>query len=319
MCKPDFAACPVTKERIHWAEIDATVEIQSAGKSQVDAPRQAGSYTLYLLQSRPDRVAVQGFYADKEGVILLISSADSIKKSPKLDLKNTEQTRLIFAFIRRLYDPHPSMVDPTVKRRKDPTRTQNSLTGLWVFDITLTFSTSSSLECRGYRIANTHSSVGQRTHIFTNNDDPSTLNGIAIPVIKDQYRLPNHRFNEPEIIRHIHAEDNIPGIVRIVSSEAVIRRDGTAVCSGNRHKTRIGLAEYGQSFMDLKTPLEVLMVIYDLLESGSEFDTFDIFLILFRNSYPALVFQTQCPSSRHQYRKCNAYGESSPCHHATTL
>ena len=155
------------------------------------------------------------------------------------------------------------------RRQKDLTRMQKSLMGLWVFDIMLTLSTSSSLECRGYRIVNAHSSVGRWTHIFMNNDNPFMLNGVTIPVIQDQYHFWNHCFNEPEILHYIHAQDDISGIIHMVYSKAVIWHDGTAVCSGNQHKTHIGLAEYGQPFMDLKTLLEVLMVIYDLLKSES--------------------------------------------------
>lgn len=129
-CKPDLSLYPDTKERIHWTEIDTTVEIYPAGTNKTDGLRQAISYTLYLLQARPDRVSVQGFYADANSVILIISSADSVKKSPRLTLKDTTHSQLIHAFIKRLYDPHPSMMDPTAKRRKDPTRTQKSLAGL---------------------------------------------------------------------------------------------------------------------------------------------------------------------------------------------
>jgi hypothetical protein len=36
-----------------------------------------------------NRVSVQGFYADGKGVVLIISSADGVKKSAKLDLSDT--------------------------------------------------------------------------------------------------------------------------------------------------------------------------------------------------------------------------------------
>ena len=53
----------------------------------------------------------------------------------------------------------------------------------------------------------------------------------------------------------------------MVHSEDVKGDGGTPVRSGERYKKRIGLAEYGKPFMDLKTPLEALKAIYDLLES----------------------------------------------------
>ena len=52
-------------------------------------------------------------YADEKGVVLIISSADGVRISPKLDLKVAEECFLIFAFVKRLYDPLPAMIDPT--------------------------------------------------------------------------------------------------------------------------------------------------------------------------------------------------------------
>ena len=215
------------------------------------------------MQARPDRVSIQGFYTDVEGVVLILSSADGVQKSPKLNLKDAAQYQLLYAFVRRLYDLLPSMVDPTMKRRR-----QNSL---WVFDIMLTIPHSPSVECVGYRIEKALGCVGRRTHTFVNNVNPIILNGVTITVIKDQYCYRGHRFNESEVLSHVHAEEEIPGVVHMAHSEDVKRDDDTPVCSGVRYKKRIGLVEYGKPFMDLKTPLEALEAIYDLLESESEF------------------------------------------------
>ncbi|KAF8808450.1 hypothetical protein BYT27DRAFT_7096906, partial [Phlegmacium glaucopus] len=190
-----------------------------------------------------------------------------VKKSPKLKLSEASDVRLMHAFVRRLYDPHPSMLDPTIRRRKDSTA------GLWVFDITLTIPNSpSAVECLGFRILNARGSVGQRTHVFVNNEHPAHfVDGSPIPIIKDQYRCQNHRFDEAEIIHHIHGDNDIPGVVHIAHSQALLHNDRSPVCSGDRQKMRVCMLECGKPFMDLKTPLEVLIVIYDLLESESAF------------------------------------------------
>jgi hypothetical protein len=257
------------------------------------------------LQARPDRVSVPGFYADAKGVVLIISSADGVRKSPKLNLKDTAQYQLIYAFVQRLYYPHPSMIDPTVKRRMQDSS--------WVFDIMLTIPRSPSVECVGYRIEKALGFVGRRTHILVNNANPTLLNGVAINVIKDQYCYQGHRFSEAEVLHHVHDEEEIPGVVHLVHSEDVMRSDGMAVCSGKRYKKRIGLVEYGKPFMDLKTPLEALEAIYDLLESESEFDMLIFLLIFFvGNSYATLVFQAQHSTSRYQLWKFTVYGERLP-------
>jgi len=269
------------------------------------------------LQARPDRISVQGFYADAKGVVLIISSASGVRMSPNLNLKDAQHYRLIYGFVQRLYDPLPAMLDPTVKRRMGDS--------FWVFDITLTIYKSPSVECAGdtpaieklvecagYTIEKALGFVGRRTHIFVNIDNPASLNGVAITVIKDQYCRQDHRFNEAEVLQHIHKGVEVPGVVHMVHSEDVKRDDGIPVCSGDRYKRRIGLAEYGKPFMDLKTPLEALKAIYDLLESELEFDMPGLLLILFgQNSYATLVFQAQRSTSRYQQRKFTVYGGSS--------
>lgn len=76
--------------------------------------------------------------------MLIISSADSVKKSPKLNL-DTEQVLNSYAFVKCLSDPFPFMNDPTVKRQKELTRVQNFLIGLWVFYIMFTILNSNVL------------------------------------------------------------------------------------------------------------------------------------------------------------------------------
>ena len=266
------------------------------GTNATFRPRHEAS-TLYLLQARPDRVSVQGFYVDEKNAVLVLSGASGVTKNPKLDLKNANHVWLMYAIVKRLYEPTFLMVDPTVKKRKDLTKTLGSLTSLWSFDIMLAPTNWPSVECIGYRIENARASIGQRTRIFVNNDNPTILNSVGISVIKDQYRCQDHHFDEAEILHHIHADGQIPGVVQIAHSEAVMWSNGTHIHVGNQHKTRIGLQQYGKPFIDLKTPLEALIAIYNLLESESESDAIAIFLTLFiQDSYSTNVFQTWFPA-----------------------
>lgn len=130
------------------------------------------------------------------------------------------------------------MIDPTVKRQM-----QNSF---WVFDITLTTSDSRSVECVGYRIEKALGFISRRMHIFVNNVNPTSINGVAITVIKDQYCRWGHRFSEVEVLQHVHDGNEVPGVVHMVHSEDVKRDDGIPVCSGDRYKKRIGLVRSGR-------------------------------------------------------------------------
>ena len=126
------------------------------------------------------------------------------------------------------------MIDPTMKKRKGMTRMQNSLTCLWVFDIILTIPISLSVNCVGYRDEKTQVYFGRRTRSFVNNVDPTLLNGIAITAIKDQYCYRGNGFNEDEVLRHVHPEEEITGVVHLAHSEDVIRSDGTPICFGGQ-------------------------------------------------------------------------------------
>lgn len=55
-------------------------------------------------------------------------------------------------------------------------------------------------------------------------------------------------------------------------------------------KKTVGLVEYGKPFFDLKTPLEVLEAIYDLLEGESEFDMLVFLLILLGRTATRLLY-----------------------------
>ena len=87
MCNPDFVACPATRERIHWTEIDATVILHSDGEDAI--PSRGLLHTLPTASARLDCVSVRDFCADVKGVELIIGSADS-RNALKLNLKDAE-------------------------------------------------------------------------------------------------------------------------------------------------------------------------------------------------------------------------------------
>ena len=44
-----------------------------------------------------------------------------------------------------------------------------------------------------------------------NDEDPTLFDDDAITVIKVQYCYQSHRFDEPEVLAYIHADEEIPG------------------------------------------------------------------------------------------------------------
>ncbi|KAF8174547.1 hypothetical protein BJ912DRAFT_44745 [Pholiota molesta] len=262
-CRPDSVAVRSMLDSIHWSDVEAAIEIQSEGTNATDGPRQAMSYAYFLLQARPDRVAVQGMYVDSVGVTLFIVSCTEIKRTPRLPLKKAASVQLLYAFVKRLYDPLPFMVDPTIRKqgRDDKGRT------LFNIDLKIPGPSPATITCKNYYIFDLAPSGGQRTHVFVNLKEPTIVEDKPVHVIKDQYRRGDRRFSEKDVIDHIHSGGDVPGIVRIVYAEQVYRGDGSVVSSGRREKTRICMADFGKHMMDVETPKEALMTIYDLLEA----------------------------------------------------
>ncbi|KAF8153439.1 hypothetical protein B0H34DRAFT_861538 [Crassisporium funariophilum] len=218
---------------IHWSDVEATIEIHSKGTNLTDGPLNAMSYAYFLLQARPNRVAVQGMYVDSVGVTLFIVSCTEIKRTPRLPLRETASVQLLHAFVKRLYNPLPFMVDPTIRKqgRDDKGRT------LFNIDLKIPGSSPATITCKNYYIFDVAPSGGQRTHVFVNLKEPTIVEDKPVHVIKDQYHCGDHRFSEKDVIDHIHSGGDVPGIVCIVHAEQVYRDDGSVVSSG-RHQEK---------------------------------------------------------------------------------
>ncbi|KJA13870.1 hypothetical protein HYPSUDRAFT_49570 [Hypholoma sublateritium FD-334 SS-4] len=264
ICRPDIIATTQRGE-IHWTGIEATVEVHSYGRTEEGAGLQAASYSILLLQARPDLLAGQGFCVTKSGIMLIFASSSGVTMTEALNMSVAANRVLLYAFITRLYEPDPNMVDPSIKRRWDDTAPKPH----YVFDITLTPGDGDPVVCSGYRTVYARESLGQRAHIFINEANPTSFRGAAIPVIKDAYCDQNTRFTEDEIIKRIHREGDVPGIVRVAYAELVCYGgpDRTVIVRDGRQKTRLCLTEFGRSIMECKTVKDVLIVMYDQLES----------------------------------------------------
>ena len=143
-----------------------------------------------------------------------------------------------------------------------PDNSQESRTA---FDIDLSLADGTIVTCRHYRIRSVGSPFGQGTVVFFNIQNPFTVSGRPVYIIKDQYRKSGRLDQEPNLVNHIHSKGRFPGVVRLVHQQQVLRKNQPLKC-GQLWKIRLGFEDYGLPFMDIKTPRAVLVVIYDLLE-----------------------------------------------------
>jgi hypothetical protein len=98
-----------------WSQLEATGEIYSTGKTRSEATSQAASYTLYLLQARPDLISVVGisFHPEKGEFRLYLTDPWKVHCTQNVPFTSPQATRLLVTWIRRLYKPERS---PAIKR-----------------------------------------------------------------------------------------------------------------------------------------------------------------------------------------------------------
>ncbi|KAF8968120.1 hypothetical protein BDZ97DRAFT_1801002 [Flammula alnicola] len=272
LARPDLAAYFKVFSRgkdLDWSGMESAMKVVSKGTSVTEGIEQAVAYTTYLLQARPDRVAVQGLYVGNSIITFIITDASGARFTT-IPWKDESHFFLLCAFIDRLHDPLPTMVDPTIQRRKD------LLDFRW--DITVTIGQpqhseentdspeSMTIKCEGYQIDHASASFGSRSHIFKNLEFPTKVLGHDIHIIKDQYSGQHTRFTESQVLEHIHTNGPVPGMVDLVHHEKPLWTNGNPVLCGDRVKNRILMSLYGTHLDTVSSVREALIAIYDTLE-----------------------------------------------------
>lgn len=272
-CKPDVVAVweknYVSGTQLRWPYIESANEVQSTGTSFKDGVRQESSYQLVHLETRPDRHNVQGLYVHQNGLVFFSASPGGLSVTHLVKWSDPNCFKLFAALNESLYRPHKSMFNPLIER----VLTSSPSHCTW----NITFSSVPSKQhsgsailppvvAKGYKLLYSNSPLGRRTHVLVNNDPHTIFNERRAPVIKIQYIRMTRRFNEPEIIRHIHKQRPFPGVVQIVHEE-LLQASGERCIIDGREVTLIALEQFGKPFMAVKTVRAGLTAIYDLLES----------------------------------------------------
>ena len=242
-----------------------------SGTNKERSSTKTAAYTSYLLQSRPDMLMVQGIYVDEGGFKLTVSNACGASYTEYLDWGSLENCLLLCAWIWRLYEP---FVDPSITANPEPDKPQ-------IFTIEIH---EDLYRCNIRRVGTT---IGRRTIIF---DGKAPNNAKPDIIIKEQYIETSRRFNEGAILEKAHREKKtFPGVVRAGWSGPVKSGEKDLIVQWKdpktgeiyeRKKTRVVLLDKGGPIMDAKTPREVLVAMYDLLESEPLHQRQDALLIM---------------------------------------
>jgi len=208
------------------------------------------AYTSYLLQTRPDRIMVQGIYVDPVavGFSLVVSNACGPSLTELLDWKNQGCCLLLCAWMWRLYEP---WVDPSITANLEPDKPQ-------------TFTAKIHGDSYHCRIHSVGSGFGRRTIIF--DSEAESNNAESNVVIKEQYIETSGRFSEGAILGNVHREKKtFPGVVRTGWSGPVKSGEKDLIVGlkdpetgeiYERKKVRLLLLDGEGSIVDAKTPRE---------------------------------------------------------------
>jgi hypothetical protein len=231
---------------VAWVDLETVVTYYSQGKSVDDNIKQAVAYTGYLLAARPDRVAILGLHIGLEGFAVILVNPTRVYRTDQIPWNKPQTNTLLLRALYYLGDPPSSMTDPTIHRDDDGT-----------FQITVGKNVHNRCQQLSYP------ALGRWTTVFK---APGC-------VLKLQYLRSADKISEGEILKNIHADGVVPGVVRIGWYDWVKHSDGANVGfpteNGRWQRVCLKLRDTGDPFMGIDTPYDALIVIWDLLEGGT--------------------------------------------------
>jgi hypothetical protein len=224
----------------------------SSGTPEIHGIHQAIAYTAYLLEQRPDRVAVFGLYIWDKCFSLILVDATNVYYTTGSWGEESER-ELLFRVLYYVNDPPASVIDPTITNKKDGT-------------FSIKVGDDGHPDCE---ILFCQHPIGRRTVTFLNRNNDS------FPIIKEQYLRCRATATEAEvleesILNRIHEPDEVPGVVRVGWCGLVKRPDQSSVECGEgdwkRQKARLVLLDAGIPFMEINNPYDALVTAWDALE-----------------------------------------------------
>ena len=259
----DFTQTDGVYSLVPYHRVEGIVEAKPKHKGGGRA--QAASYAYRHQQARPDHPMVYCLVIKPEGYQVILSSPNGIVASPMTPWLDD---RLLVAYIYSHYYPPRDhfLVDETITWSPGP-RPED--VPFWSIRFVGRDYTRGTFLFIG-------EPWGRRTTVLLEFDK----NGNAI-VIKETYRHFKRRFKEEDILRHIHGDGDVPGVVRLFDAERVKTDNKILQCGSKgagtlRVKHRLALCDYGDRLSEAKSVNDLLEAIYDALEGEFHYVTSDI-------------------------------------------
>ena len=252
-CRPDITAAFekdwITVDSTDWALIRLAGERASKGKTLDTQKKNAATYLHYLLLARPDFLVAQGLLTTTSAVIFLVGIGGVGIRQLKVEWRNKNLYKFLYAFIYRLYDPS-HFADPSYTRTGFDKETSEAIYTVHI----------KMKEYPNFRTIHARNPFTTRTHVLSN-PSPTKGDDRFLTVFKDQLCRTGRRFNERTILTKIHQPMNVPGVIEAVDGEII-----AAPLSPGREKHLLGLRQAGSPFTSIPTAKKILETLFDLLE-----------------------------------------------------
>ncbi|PVF98016.1 hypothetical protein CPB86DRAFT_826005 [Serendipita vermifera] len=278
----------------HWSFLETVGEIRSTGETETEAQNHGVSYTNFLLQARPDLTHVLGIYVHEKGFRLAVSNACGVANLVELSWNHQSAVQLLYGWIYRLYSPYK---DPKIAREIE---SEDNITfrikvkgkkymGCKLIKVGTAFGRRSTIfdvpgdeplvikyqyiaKNRRFAelsiISNIHEK-GPFPGIVRINESASTQLQEQIPSTEE---FPvTSEFGEEEASSGAEPEQDsdsgeAEGNPIIVKLFARVGGETGPPVTLERQKTCLVMEDKGISIMDAKTPRDVLIALYDVLE-----------------------------------------------------
>ena len=212
----------------------------------------AATYAYRHQRDRPDQPAFLCLIAKPHYYQLLLSDPSGVTPSPRFPW--TSLTSLA-SFMYTIYvPPHPPFLhDDTLRwvHHEDGTTRWNIVAGGQEYT-----------DCQCVILGD---AWGRQSTIYY------AVDGKSRAIIKDYYHNPKRQFDEADILSHIHADGDVPGVVRLKSAQDVRAGDAVITCgskeaSDRRTRRRLVLYDVGLETSKATSINDILKMLYDALQ-----------------------------------------------------
>ena len=239
--------------KVSYCKVVSLIQCQP---ERQDGHPQETRYMKLHMKARPDMPGVYGLWACRQYYQVLWSDASGMIASAHSSWDDCE---LLAAYVYSLYDPPDNhmLFDSTIIASDE--LPEKSDKARWTIKGHLK---EAYLDCEW--IFN-GSAWGRRTNVWKHE-----IEGKGPVVVKDSYQDNRRRYMEKKLINKIHSKGIFPGVVRTLkAAEQRLVITTASRTKEHRTKTRLIMGSYGESLLRAKTVKDLLMAIYDIVESSS--------------------------------------------------